>query len=127
MHQPREAHWLAVLRILAYIKSYPRKGLVYKKHGHVRISGYSDSEYAGDRGYRKSTTGYCTFVGENLVTWESKKQDVISRSSAEAEYRAMTHTTCEMVWLQNLLMELGFRQSGAISIHCDNQSAIYIA
>jgi len=56
MHQPREAHWLATLRILAYIKSCPGKGLVYRKHGHVRIFRYSDSGYAGDRGDRKSTT-----------------------------------------------------------------------
>ena len=84
MHQPREVHWTAALKILAF----PGKGLLYKKHGHVRIFGYSDSGYAGDKGDRKSTTGYCTFVGGNLVSLSSKKQDV-SRSSAEAEYKAM--------------------------------------
>jgi len=68
MHQPRETHWLAAMRVLTYIKSCPRKGLVYRKHGHVHISEYSDSGYAGDRGDRKSITGYCTFVRENLVT-----------------------------------------------------------
>ena len=109
MHQPRKTHWLAVIRVLGYIKSCPGKGLVYRKHGHVYISRYSDSGYAGDRGDMKSTTGYYIFVGGNLVTWRSEKQDIVSRSSAEAEYRAMTYTTCEMVWLQNLLMELGFR------------------
>ena len=57
----------------------------------------------------KRTTGYCTFVGRNLVTWRSKKQDIVSRSSAEAEYRAITYTACEMVWLKNLLVELDFR------------------
>ena len=87
-----------------------------KKHGHVYISRYSDSCYAGDRGHRKSTTRYCTFVGEKLVTWKSKRQDV-SRSSA----------ACEMVWLKNLLMELDFRQPGPMPICCDNQSVIYIA
>ena len=76
---------------------------------------------------KKSTTGYCTFVGGNLVTWRSKKQDVVSRSSAEAEYKAMVHTECEMMWLKNLLMELSFRQFGLMPMHCDNQSAIYIA
>ena len=73
MHKPREAHWLAVPRILAYIKSCLRESWVYKKYGHVHIFGYSDSEYAGDRGDRKSTTKYYIFVGENLVTWRSKK------------------------------------------------------
>ena len=72
MHQPREAHWIAALRILTYIKNSPGKDLLYKKHKHVRIFGYSDSGYAGDKGDSKSTD-YCTFVGENLVTWRSKK------------------------------------------------------
>ena len=127
MHEPRKAHWSVALRILAYIKSCPRKGLVYKKYGHVHVSGYSDSGYAGDREDRKSTTGHCTFIGENLVTWRSKKQDVVSRSSAEAEYRVMAHTACEMVWRKILLMEFGFRKPGVMHIHCANQSAIYIA
>jgi len=97
MHQRRETHWLAAMRILAYIKSCPGKVLVYRKYGHVRISGYSDSGYAGDRGDMKSITGYCTFVGGNLASWRNKKQDV-SRSSDETEYRGMAYTTCEMVW-----------------------------
>ena len=100
MHQLRETHWSVVIRVLVYIKSCPDKGLVYMKHEHVRIFGYSDSGYAGDRGDEKSTTGYYTSVGGNLVTWRSKKQDVVSRSSAEAEYRGMAHTTCEMMWLK---------------------------
>ena len=73
MYQPRETHWLAAIRVLTYIKSCPEKRLVYRKHRHVRIFGYSDSGYASDRGNRKSTTRYCTFIEENLVTWRSKK------------------------------------------------------
>jgi len=68
MHQPRETHWLAAMRVLSYIKSCPGKELVYRKHGHVHIFGYSDSGYAGDQENRKFTTGYCNFVGENQVT-----------------------------------------------------------
>ena len=68
MHQSKEAHWLAAIKILTYIKSCPGKGLVYRRHGHVRISGYSNSWYASDREEMKSTTGYCTFVEGNLVT-----------------------------------------------------------
>ena len=73
MHQLREAHWSAALKVLAYIKSCPGKCLVYRKHEHVIISGYSDSGYTGDIGDKKSTTRYCTFVGENTMTWRSKK------------------------------------------------------
>jgi len=87
------------LRILAYVKSSPEKSLLYKKYRHVRIFGYSDSGYASDKRDRKYTTAYCTFVEQNLVTWKSKKQDV-SRSSAEAEYRVMTRTAYEMMWLK---------------------------
>jgi len=114
------------MRVLVYTKSCPEKGLVYRKHRHVHISGYSDSGYAGDRGDRKSISGYCTFVGGKLVTWRRKKQDV-SPSSAEVEYRVLAHTSCEMVWLKNSLIELGFRQHEPMSMHCDNQSAICIA
>jgi len=73
MHQPRETHWLVAMRVLTYIKSCGEKGLVYRKHEHVHISRYSDLEYACDRGDRKSTTDYCTFIRGNLVTWRSKK------------------------------------------------------
>ena len=68
MHQFRETHWLAAIRVLAYIKSCPEKGLVYRKHKHVRISGYPDSVYASDRRDRKFTTEYCIFIGGNLMT-----------------------------------------------------------
>ena len=68
MHQLRETHWLAAMRVLTYIKSCPEKGLVCRKYGHVHISEYSNSGYVCDRGDKKSTTGYCTFVGGNMVT-----------------------------------------------------------
>jgi len=114
------------LRILAYVKSSLEKVLMYKKHEHIGIFGYSGSSYAGDKGDRKSTTRYSIFIGENLVTWRSKKQD-ISRFSIEAGYRGMTHTTCQMMKLMNLLLELQFKQFEPMSIFCDNQFAIYIA
>ena len=68
MHQPRETYWLAEIRVLTYIKSCLEKGLVYRKYGHVHISRYSDLGYVGDRENMKSTTGYYTFIGGNLVT-----------------------------------------------------------
>jgi len=68
MHQPKETHWLAAMKVLTYIKSYLEKGLVYRKHEYVHIFRYSDSGYTVDREDRKSTIGYCTFVEKNLVT-----------------------------------------------------------
>ena len=90
-------HWHGALRVLAYIKGALGKCLVYRKNNHLKIEAYSDSGYARDRGDRKSTSGFCTYVGGNLVTWQSKKQNVVSRSSVETEYRSMTQTACEMM------------------------------
>ena len=97
MHEPRMVHWEGALRVLVYIKRAPGKRLIYRCHDHLRIEAYSDAGYAGDKGDRKSTTSYCTYVGVNLVTWHSQKQKVISCWSAEVEYRAMAATACEMV------------------------------
>ncbi|KAK4397606.1 Retrovirus-related Pol polyprotein from transposon RE2 [Sesamum angolense] len=127
MDKPRSVHWEAALRILKYIKASPGKGLLFKRHGHVKIEAFSDADYAGAKDDRKSTSGYCTYVGGNLVTWRSKKQTTVARSSAEAEYRAMAHTTSEILWLKNLLKELGFMYDDPVPMHCDNQAAIHIA
>ncbi|KAK4406515.1 Retrovirus-related Pol polyprotein from transposon RE1 [Sesamum angolense] len=127
MDKPRLVHWEAALRILKYIKTPPGKGLLFKRHGHVKIEAYSDADYAGSKDNRKSTSGYCTYVGGNLVTWRSKKQTTVARSSAKAEYRAMAHTTSEILWLKNLLKELGFMYDDPVSMHCENKAAIHIA
>ena len=96
-------------------------------NGHFALEGFSDSDWAQNSLDRKSTTGYCTFVGGNLVTWKSKKQTVVARSSAEAEYRAMASTTCELIWLKALLSDMGIQSSKPITLHCDNQAAMHIA
>ncbi|VVA22039.1 Hypothetical predicted protein, partial [Prunus dulcis] len=127
MHSPSEVHMEAVMRILQYLKSAPGKGLMFSKHGHLEIEGFTDADWAGNRTDRRSTSGYFTFVGGNLVTWRSKKQKVCSLSSAEAEYRSMVHGVCEMLWIRKLLKELGFVAKDAMKLYCDNQAAIDIA
>ena len=82
MHCPSEEHMEAVIRILRYLKSSPGKGLMFSKNDHVRVDGYTDVDWAGNISDRKSTSGYFTFVGGNLVTWRSKKQKVVALSSA---------------------------------------------
>ena len=99
---------------------------MHNNHSTV-ISGYTDADWAGNAIDRKSTTGYCTFVGGNLVTWKSKKQQVVACSSAEAEYRAMAITACELIWLKGLISDLGFPSLTPMSLMCDNQAAIHIA
>ncbi|CAL2230655.1 unnamed protein product [Prunus armeniaca] len=89
MHSPQSTHLQAVKRILHYLKGSIGCGILMRKNGNNQIIGYSNVDWAGCQIDRKSNTGYCTFVGGNLVTWKSKKQSVVARSSAEAEYRAM--------------------------------------
>jgi hypothetical protein len=127
MTNPRVPHMNAVIRILKYLKNAPGRGLFYRSSGHLRIEGYTDADWAGSPSDRKSTTGYCTFIGGNLVTWRSKKQSVVARSSAEAEYRAMAHSTCELTWLRTVLQEFGLLTQGPTPLYCDNQAAIHIA
>ncbi|BBG97367.1 ABC-2 type transporter family protein [Prunus dulcis] len=121
MHSPSEDHMNAVLRILRYLKSAPGKGLMFSKHGHLNIDGYSDADWAGNVTDRKSTSGYFTFVGGNLVTWRSKKQNVVALSSAEAEFRGMTKGICELLWLRKLLTELGYKPTSTMNLFCDNK------
>jgi hypothetical protein len=127
MSAPRQPHWETALRIVRYLKAHPARGLFYRANGHLQLEAFTDSDWAGDPSDRRSISGYCTFLGGNLITWKSKKQTVVSRSSAEAEYRAMAHTTCEIIWLRSLLRELGVNVSLPMKMHCDNQAAIHIA
>lgn len=119
MHDPRKPHMDAVERILRYLKSAPGKGLLFSNHDHLKVEGYTDADWAGSADNRRSTSGYFTFVGGNLVTWRSKKQPVVSRSSAEAEYRGMAYGVCELLWLRNLLKDLGFKPRVEMNLYCD--------
>jgi len=124
---PCDSHWDAVIRILRYIKKSPGTGVLYKDHGNTEIIGYTDADWAGCPWDRKSTSGYCVFLGGNLISWKSKKQNVVARSSAEAEYRSIALGTCELIWLKHLLSELKFYMKGPIKLMCDNQAALHIA
>ncbi|RVW28261.1 Retrovirus-related Pol polyprotein from transposon RE1 [Vitis vinifera] len=81
----------------------------------------------GSPSNRRSTSGYCVIIGGKLISWKSKKQDVVVRSSAEAEYRAIALATCELIWLRQLFQELRFGKDEQIKLVCDNQTALHIA
>ena len=98
-----DSHWDAIIRILRCIKSTPGQGVLYENRGHTQVVGYTDVDWAGLPTYRRSTSGYCVFIGGNLISRKSKKQHVVARSNSEAEYRAMTLVTCELIWLRHHL------------------------
>ena len=97
MHDPRAGHMDVVYRILRYLKSSPGKGLWFKRNQHLDVEGYCDADWASSTDDRRSTSSYCVFVGGNIVSWRSKKQEVVARSTAEAEYRAMALALSEMI------------------------------
>jgi hypothetical protein len=127
MHDPRTGHLEVVYQILRYLKGTPGKGLWFRANHHLNIEGYCDVDWASSSDDRRSTSGYCVFVSGNLVSWRSKKQVVVSRSTAKAEYRAMALALCEMIWLKGLLKELRVLKNDTMSLQCDNVAAINIA
>ncbi|CAL8162688.1 unnamed protein product [Prunus armeniaca] len=127
MHSPSVCHRNAVNRILRYLKSAPGKRFMFSKNGNLKVVGYTYVDWASSITNRCSTSSYFTFMGGNLVTWRSKKQNVFSRSSVEAEYRGMAHGVCELLWIRRLLIELGFKPEKPMKLHCDNKPAINIA
>ncbi|XP_024030348.1 uncharacterized protein LOC112094217 [Morus notabilis] len=126
MNNPSEDHLEAVNRILRYLKTTLGHGLFFKKSENRDVVLYTDASWAGELTNRRSTTGYCSYVWGNLVTWRSKKQAVVSRSSAESEYRALTLGICEGMWLQRLLRKLKVETKDMIKMMSDSQAAISI-
>jgi Reverse transcriptase (RNA-dependent DNA polymerase) len=126
MHSPRTPHLDIVNRILRYLKGNPDKEIWMKRNNTNAICGYSDADWAGTFD-RKSTTGFCAFVGGNLVTRKSKKQNVVARSSVKTEYRAMTSTASELTWIKQVLADLNIKIEEPMKMFCDNQSTRNIA
>ena len=127
LQSPCDSHWDVVIRILRYIKSTPGQGVLYENRCHTQVIGYTNADWAGSPTDRRSTSGYCVFIGGNLISWKSKKQHVVARSSVEAENRVMALATCELIWLRHLLQELRFGKDEQMKLICDNQAALHIA
>jgi hypothetical protein len=127
MAAPQFLHYVIVLRILRYLKGTLFHGLHFSSQSSLTLQAYFDADWTGDPIDRRSTTGYCFLLSDSIISWCSKKQSVVTRSSTEAEYRALADTTAELLWLRWLFQDLGVDCSTAIPIHCNNQSAIQIA
>ncbi|XP_020417850.1 uncharacterized protein LOC109948607 [Prunus persica] len=122
MQAPRHHHLSAVRRIIRYILGTPNRGLFFPTGSSLQLQAYSDADWAGCPDTRRSTTGWCMFLGDALISWKCKKQDHVSKSSTEAEYRAMSAACSEIIWLRGLLTELGFSPLHPTPLHADNTS-----
>jgi hypothetical protein len=126
MQNPMVSHFTAVKRILRYLKGTLHVGISYTK-GDLQLKAFSDADWAGDPNDRRSTTGLVIFLGDNPISWSSKKQQTVSRSSTEAEYRALSFTTAEVDWLKQLLAFLHVSLPHIPVLFCDNLSAIALS
>ncbi|KAL5570490.1 hypothetical protein UlMin_027065 [Ulmus minor] len=127
MHSPTSTHWLSVKRILRYLRGTMQQGLRLNPSQDLHIQAYTDADYASTPDDRKSSSGYCIFFGDNLVSWSATKQKVVSRSSAELEYRGLAIAAAEIIWTLSLLQELCIPQSQVPLLWFDNISSSYMA
>jgi len=127
MQQPRKPHLDAAHRVLRYLKLAPGQGILFPSHGKLQLKGYCDADWASCPTTRRSVTRFCVFLGGAPISWKSKKQSIVSRSSAESEYTSMASLTYELVWLKQLLCDLQVPHSQQTLLYCDNQAALHIA
>ncbi|CAM8937311.1 unnamed protein product [Rhodiola kirilowii] len=127
MQHPTTEHLQAVHRLMRFVKGAPAQGLFFSAKPDIVLNAYCDADWAACPLTRKSITGYCVTLGSCAISWKTKKQPVISRSSVESEYRSMAMTCCELTWLVRLLADMRVPVSYSIPLHCDNKAAIHIA
>ncbi|XP_019197028.1 PREDICTED: uncharacterized protein LOC109190882 [Ipomoea nil] len=126
MHTPAVEHWAMVKRVLRYIKGTLDYGLRLSCSPIASIHAYSDSDWADCPIDRRSTSGYAVFLGTNLISWLSRKQRTVARSSTEAEYKALADVAAEVTWVVSLLRELGLHTRQPSTLWCDNLEATYL-
>ncbi|KAK2965442.1 hypothetical protein RJ640_017082 [Escallonia rubra] len=126
MHSPTERHWTAFKRLLRYLKATIHHGLYLCRGTPLTLQAFNDSDWGGDRDNGRSTIGYIFYLGSNTISWKSRRQKSVSRSSSEAEYKAIADSTAEILWVTNLLEELGLTVPKSPALFCDNTGATYL-
>jgi histone deacetylase 1/2 len=124
--KPTTVHWEAVKRILRYVKGTIHTGLQIRRSSSSLLSVFTDADWAGSTDNRRSTGGFALFFGPTLISWSARKQPTVSRSSIEAEYKALANGTAEAIWIQSLLRELHVPQPRPPVLWCDNLGATYL-
>src|SRR4051812_43157424 len=122
MHAPTTVHYAALLRVLRYLRNTITRSLFYSSDSPLTLRAYSDAGWADDPDTHRSITRYCIFLGTSLISWRSKKQEVVSGSSTEAEYLAMANSILEIHWLRDFLSDIGIFVETPIPMYCDNKS-----
>ncbi|WMV35038.1 hypothetical protein MTR67_028423 [Solanum verrucosum] len=127
LHQPKKSHMDAALRVAKYIKGQLGQGILLSSKCGTGITTYCDADWAACPLTRKFVTGYVIKLGESVVSWKAKKQTIVSRSSAEAEYRSLASIVAELVWLVGMLKDLKAEIQLPVQVYSDNKSAIQLA
>lgn len=126
MHAPSVSHYNLLKRILRYVKGTVTMGISFNKHSDFKITAHNNSDWGGCPSTSRSTGGLATYLSSNLISWSSKRQFTISKSSTEAEYRSLSETTSELTWLCQILKELGIPLPATPLLLCDNLSAVIV-
>ena len=127
MQRPRTSHLQALHHTLKYIQGTIGQGILLKATDHLSLKAYSDSDWAACPFSRRSVTGYVIHLGNSPISWKSKKQSTVSRSSSEAEYRAMATVMSELIWVKSVLAAIGIFLDRPMYLFCDNQATLHIA
>ncbi|KAL8144973.1 hypothetical protein AgCh_003259 [Apium graveolens] len=126
MQKPTSIYYQGAKQLVRYLIGTASQGILLASSSAAKLTAYCDSDWASCATTRRSTTGFCIFLGTSPISWKAKKQLVVARSSAEAEYRAMALTTCEVTWLSALLKDLGIKNLPPTVLRCDNKAALAI-
>ncbi|XP_057723879.1 secreted RxLR effector protein 161-like [Arachis stenosperma] len=124
---PTDIDMQAAYRVLKYLKGCSAVGLLFLADNDLTLTGFSDADWATCAEFHRSITGHCFYLGKSLISWKSKKQSTVARSSSEAEYRVLALATCQAQWLSYIMKDIGLPITKPITLFCDNRFAIHIA
>jgi hypothetical protein len=126
MHAPTEDHWATVKHILRYLQASTSYGLHITRDSSLSLHGFTDADWADSIDNRKSTGGYLVYLSFTPISWKSRKQHTVARSSTKAEYKALADGIAKILWIRFLLLELRFPSSSSTMLWCDNLWATFL-